>query len=376
MNMSLFAGRPTVGEVDLGALEFNYRQIQKRIPKGVKLLCVVKADAYGHGAIPVSHKLEKLGVEYLGVAIPEEGVELRKGGIKTPILVLGGIFEGGADPFLRFRLTPVLFRKDSLKLLSREAEKRRKKVKVHVKVDTGMGRLGVPFNLWADFLKEVKRFPNIEVEGLLSHFSMTDQEKDYTHSQWRAFQKAVKMAEEMGISCPYLHMASSAILTAFPNYSANLARPGIMLYGSYPSSTYQSLIPLKPVMSLKTRIHFLKSVPSGTRISYGGTFTTKRESLIATLPIGYADGYSRHLSNQGEVLIRGKRAPVVGRVCMDFITVDVTDIPQVSMGDEVVLMGKQGREQISAEEIAEKINSISYEVLCLIGKRVPRIYKE
>jgi alanine racemase len=170
-------------------------------------------------------------------------------------------------------------------------------------------------------------------------------------------------------------MASSAILTAFPAYSANLARPGIMLYGSYPSSTFKNLIPLKPVMTLKTRIHFLKSVPPGTRISYGGTFTTKRESLIATLPIGYADGYSRHLSNQGEVLIRGKRAPVVGKVCMDFITVDVTDIPHVSMGDEVVLMGKQGREQISAEEIAEKINSISYEVLCSIGKRVPRVYK-
>jgi alanine racemase len=375
MNMSLSAGRPTVGEVDLRALEFNYRQIQKRIPEGVKLLAMVKADAYGHGAIPVSHKLEKLGVEFLGVAIPEEGVELREGGIKTPILVFGGIFEGGVDPFFQFRLTPVLFRKDSLKLLSREAEKRRKKMKVHVKVDTGMGRLGVPFNRWGDFLKEVKRFPNIEIEGLLSHFSMTDQEKNYTHGQWRAFQRAVRMAKEMGVFCPYLHMANSAILTAFPNYSPNLARPGIMLYGSYPSPAFQNLIPLKPVMTLKTRIHFLKSVPPGARISYGGTFTTKRESRIATLPIGYADGYSRHLSNQGEVLIRGKRAPVIGRVCMDFITVDVTDIPHVSMGDEVVLMGKQGKERISAEEIAEKINSISYEVLCLIGKRVPRVYK-
>jgi alanine racemase len=314
-------------------------------------------------------------VEFLGVAIPEEGVELRKGGIQAPILVLGGIFEGGVDPFFRFDLTPVLFRKDSLKLLSREAERRRKKVKVHLKVDTGMGRLGVPFHLWADFLKEIPRSSNIEVEGLLSHFSMMDEEKRYTHRQWETFQKAVRIAEEMGISYSYLHMASSAILTAIPTYSATLARPGIMLYGSYPSPAFKNLIPLKPVMTLKTRIHFLKSVPPGTRISYGGTFTTKRESLIATLPIGYADGYSRHLSNQGEVLIRGKRAPVVGRVCMDFITVDVTDIPHVSIGDEVVLMGRQGKERISAEEIAEKINSISYEVLCLIGKRVPRIYK-
>ena len=376
MKMSLSLGRPTVGEVDLGALEFNYRQIQKRIPEGVKLLAVVKADAYGHGAIPVSLKLEKLGVEYLGVAIPEEGVELRRGGVKAPILVLGGIFGREVDQIFRFRLTPVIFRKDSLKLLSQEAERRRRKVKVHLKVDTGMGRLGVPLSAWPDFLKEVKRFPKIEIEGILSHFSMLDAEKDLTQNQWGAFQRAVTIAQEMGISCQYLHMASSATLTAFPGYSAKLVRPGIMLYGSYPSPKFQSLIPLKPVMTLKTRIHFLKSVPPGTRISYGGTFKTKRESLIATLPIGYADGYSHHLSNHGEVLIHGKRAPVVGKVCMDFIMVDATDIPRVSVGDEVILMGRQGREQITAEEIAEKINSISYEVLCMIGKRVPRVYKE
>ena len=373
--MPLFSGRPTIGEVDLGALEFNYRQIRKRIPEGVKILAVVKADAYGHGAIPVSLKLEKLGVEYFGVAIPEEGVELRKGGVKAPILVLGGIFGGEVDQIFRFRLTPVIFRKDSLEILSREAERRKRKVKTHLKVDTGMGRLGVPFNLWHDFLKEVKRFPKIEIEGILSHFSMTDEEKDFTQDQWRSFQRAVTMAGEMGISCECLHMASSAIVTAFPAYSSKLVRIGIMLYGSYPSPSFRTLIPLKPVMTLRTRIHFLKRVPPGTRISYGGTFTTKRESLIATLPIGYADGYSRRLSNRGEVLIHGKRAPEVGKVCMDFIMVDVTDIPHVSVGDEVILMGRQGKEQITPEEIADKIDSISYEVLCSVGKRVPRMYK-
>jgi len=375
MNMSFSSGRPTVGEVDLGALEFNYRQIKKRIPEDVKLLAVVKADAYGHGAVPVSLRLERLGVEYLGVAIPEEGVELRKGGVKAPILVLGGIFGGEVDQIFRFRLTPVIFRKDSLKTLSREAERRRRRVKVHLKVDTGMGRLGVPLNLWPDFLREVRRFPKIETEGILSHFSMTDEEKSFTQKQWRTFQRAVAIAQELGISSRYLHMANSATLTAFPGYSAGLVRPGIMLYGSYPSPTFRSLISLKPVMTLKTRIHFLKSVPPGARISYGGTFKARRESLIATLPIGYADGYSRALSNHGEVLIEGKRAPVVGKVCMDFVMVDVTDIPRVSVGDEVVLMGRQGKEQISPEEIAEKIGSISYEVLCSIGKRVPRIYK-
>jgi len=210
---------------------------------------------------------------------------------------------------------------------------------------------------------------------MLSHFSMTDEEEGITQGQWRAFQSAVGIAQELGISCQYLHMASSATLTAFPGYAAGLVRPGIMLYGSYPSPTFRSLISLKPVMTLKTRIHFLKSVPSGARISYGGTFTTKRETHIATLPIGYADGYSRHLSNHGEVLVRGQRAPVIGKVCMDFIMVDVTDIPRASVGDEVILIGQQEEDQITPEEVAEKINSISYEVLCSIGKRVPRIYK-
>jgi alanine racemase len=204
---------------------------------------------------------------------------------------------------------------------------------------------------------------------------MTDEERGFTQNQWRAFQEAVAIARKLGISSRCVHMASSATLTAFPAYSGRLVRPGIMLYGSYPAPAFRSHIPLKPVMTLKTRIHFLKSVPPGTRISYGGTFKAKRKSLIATLPIGYADGYNRHLSNHGEVLIHGKRAPVVGKVCMDFIMVDVTDIPRVSVGDEVILMGRQGKEQITPEEIAEKINSISYEVLCSIGKRVPRVYK-
>ncbi len=375
MNTRLPSERPTVGEVDLGALEFNFQQIKKRVPEEVKLLAVVKADAYGHGSIPVSLRLEKLGVDYLGVAICEEGVELRRGGVKAPILVLGGIFGRKVDPIFRYRLTPVVFGKDSLRVLSREAEKRRRKVRVHLKVDTGMGRLGVPYHLWHDFLRELRRFPKIEAEGILSHFAMTDGEVEFTQTQWKAFGEAVTTARELGIRCPYLHMANSAMLTAFPAYSAQLVRPGIMLYGSYPSPAFRSLISLKPVMTLKTRIHFLKSARPGTRISYGGTFKARRESLIATLPIGYADGYSRRLSNQGEVLIHGRRAPVVGKVCMDFTMVDVTDIPRVSEGDEVILMGRQGNERITPEEIADKIDSIPYEVLCSIGKRVPRIYR-
>ncbi len=376
MTPLLSCKRPTVAEIDLKALAFNYCQIQKRLPKGVKILAVVKADAYGHGALPVSQTLERLGVEYLGVAIPEEGIELRRGGIKTPILILGGIYRGEADEIIKYGLTPVVFDLESLKALSRAGEKRGKKVKIHLKVDTGMGRLGVPFQEFPKFLEKIGRFPQIEVEGLLSHFALIHEGEGYTEGQWEKFQKAIAMLRGVGLSCRYVHMANSGILTLFPHFSGNLVRPGIMIYGSYPSIEFQSLIELKPVLTLKTHIHYLKSVPQGSKIGYGGTFTTKRESLIATLPVGYADGYSLQLSNQGEVLIKGKRAPIVGKVCMDFTMVDVTEVPKVGPGDEVILIGKQGRERITPEEIAGKIGSIPYEVLCLIGKRVPRIYKE
>ncbi len=369
-------GRPTVAEIDLAALAYNYRQIEKRISPGAKILGVVKADAYGHGAVPVSRKLERLGVEYLGVAMSDEGVRLREGGIKAPILILGGIYREDVDWALRYRLTPVVFQKESLKLLSREARRWKQKAKVHLKVDTGMGRLGVPIALWPAFLCEMKRYPEIEVEGILSHYSMADEtENPFTQRQWKAFQEAVAIGESMGIHFKYKHIANSAGLAAFPSWSGNLVRPGIILYGSYPSPAFRNLIKLKAVMTFKTRIGLLKRVPPRERISYGGTFVTRRNSLIATLPVGYADGYNRRLSNQGEVLVCGRKAPVVGKVCMDYIMADVTGIPDVSHRDEVVLMGRQGKAQVTAEEIAEKVGSISYEVFCLVGKRVPRIYK-
>ncbi len=376
MGKPLREGRPTVAEIDLEALAFNYRQIRRRVPRGTKILAVVKADAYGHGALPVSLKLERLGVHCLGVAILEEGIALRKGGVKAPILILGGIFKEGAEEAIRYGLTPVAFEIDPLIELSKAARKKGRNAKVHLKVDTGLGRLGVPFDRFPAFLREVKRIQNLEVEGLLSHFSMTEGEEEYSTAQWKRFQQALEVCRKEGFRCRYVHMANSANLILFPEFSGNMVRPGLMLYGAYPSPRCQERIDLKPVLTLKTVIHFLKSVPPGSRISYGGTFVTQRESLIATLPIGYADGYSTLLSNRGEVLIRGKRAPVVGRVCMDLITVDVTDIPGVEKGDEVVLIGNQGKERITAEEIAGIIGSIPYEVFCLIGKRVPRVYRE
>jgi alanine racemase len=370
-------GRPTVAEIDLRALEFNYRQIRKKVPRGTKILGVVKADAYGHGSLRVSLTLEALGIEYLGVAIPDEGIELRRGGVRTPILILGGLYsEEEGKRFLRYGLTPVVFEKESLRLLSREAKKERKRIRVHLKVDTGMGRLGVSMEDWPAFLQEVKRWREIEVEGILSHFSMADEDGGaYSKKQWEKLERAVAAAEASGLRPRYIHMANSANLAAFAFCAGNLVRPGIMLYGSYPSPTFEKRIKLRSLMTLKTRIHFLKSVPPGSRISYGGTFVTKRESLIATLPIGYADGYNRLLSNRGEVLIRGRRAPVVGTVCMDYIMVDVSHIASVAPDDEVVLLGKQGRGKITAEEIAAKLGTISYEVLCSVGKRVPRVYR-
>jgi len=337
----------------------------------------VKANAYGHGSVPVALKLETLGVEYLGVAIPAEGIELRRGGVKKPILILGGIYsEEDVNGVLNFRLTPVVFDRDSLRGLAKGAKRSHKRVKVHLKVDTGMNRLGVPMEHWAAFLKEVTQLKEIEVEGILSHFSMVGEKgRAYTIDQWKKFQEAVALADASGIRYKYLHMANSANLTAYAFCAGNLVRPGIMLYGSYPSPSFRKLIKLRPVLTLKTRIHYLKSVPAGEKISYGGTFVTRKESLIATLPIGYADGYNRLLSNRGEVLVHGKRAPIVGRVCMDYVMVDVTDIRHISPEDEVVLIGQQGKERITADEVARKIRSVSYEVFCSIGHRVPRVYR-
>jgi alanine racemase len=377
MKVAMNSGRPTIAEIDLKALTSNYRQLQKKIPRGTNILGVVKADAYGHGALPISLELERLGVHSLGVAISDEAIELRRGGVKTPILILGGVFTSDeVDRVLTYDLTPVVFEKTTLQRLSKAAERSRKKVRVHIKVDTGLGRLGVPVTHWLAFVKEMRRFPWIETEGLLSHFSMTDEDGGvFSRDQWAKFQKAVSVAEGVGVRFKYLHISNSGNLTAFPAFSGNLVRPGIMLYGSYPSPRFRDRIKLQPVMTLKTRIHFLKEVPPGTRVSYGGTYVTKRKSLIATLPIGYADGYDCHLANRGEVLVRGRRVPVVGKVCMDLIMVDVTRVPGVSPGDDVVLMGKQGKERITVEEIAEKVKTIPYEILCSVGKRVPRVYR-
>jgi len=372
--------RPTTAEINLDALEYNFTQIRKRarVSQGIKILAVVKANAYGHGAVRISSELERLGVDFLGVATCEEGIELRKASIATPIIVLGGFFKGQSIYAKQYDLTPVLYNLESAKELSQCAYKNNSKVKVHIKIDTGMGRLGVFPSETKRFIQHLVKLNTLEIEGILSHLADNNQDNhsglEFTQRQASLFKQQIEELHQMGIQPHYEHLANSAaIIEKHPDFF-NLVRPGIMIYGVYPSKKFEQAIDLKPVMSLKTKIISLKKVAKGTSISYGRTFVCKKESLIATLPIGYADGYNRSLSNKGEVLIRERKVTTVGVVCMDLVMVDVTEVPGVSLGDDVVLMGSQGDKKITVEEIAEKTGTISYEILCGISPRVPRVY--
>ena len=370
--------RPTRALISLDALEHNLTQITKRTGNSRKILTVVKANAYGHGAVRIAQALTDLGVDFLGVATCEEAIELRQASITLPIIVLGGCFQGQGIYAQQFDLTPVVYTLESAQELSQCASTSHRKIPIHLKIDTGMGRLGILPSETRLFIQKLTQLQGIEIEGILSHLADTNQENhsgmEFTRRQIEIFKQQIEEFSQMGVDFRYRHLANSAAsIDELPD-SFNLVRPGIMLYGSYPAKRFQQIIDLKPVMDLTTKIISLKKVPQDTSISYGRTFTCKRESLIATLPIGYADGYSRALSNRGEVLIRGRKAPVVGVVCMDMVMIDVTDIPGVSLGDEVVLMGSQGTEVITAEDVAEKMSTISYEFLCGIGKRVPRVY--
>ena len=370
--------RPTQATISLDALEHNVTQIQKSIGNPRKMLAVVKANAYGHGAVRIAQALAGLGVDFLGVATCEEAIELRQASITIPILVLGGFFPGQGIYAHQFDLTPVVYTLETAQELSQFAATSKRTIPIHLKIDTGMGRLGILPSEIPLFIEKLSGLKNIKIEGVLSHLADTNQENhsglEFTRRQVEIFNQQIETLIQMGIDPLYRHLANSAAsIDELPD-SFNLVRPGIMLYGSYPAKRFQQKIDLKPVMNLSTKIISLKKVPQGTSISYGRTFTCKRESLIATLPIGYADGYSRALSNRGEVLIRERKAPVVGVVCMDLVMIDVTDIPGVGLGDEAILMGSQGSEVITAEDIAEKMSTISYEFLCGIGPRIPRVY--
>jgi len=371
--------RPTFAEIDLSALRYNYARIREVVSPDCGVLAVVKADAYGHGFMDVSQELESLGVTAFGVAFLAEGIQLRKSGIDRTVLILGGIYPGQEKKCVGFNLSTAVFDISQAKALDHVAGRLYRKAKIHVKIDTGMGRLGIPAADAPEFFSELRKLENIELEGILSHFASADElddsGRDYTDSQLNLFTGAVKSAEDLGLSPRYLHIANSAAAFGLDLPGCNLVRPGIALYGSLPSQDFSGLMDVRPVMSLKSRVAMLKWVEPGTNISYARRYTTEGRTRVASVPVGYADGYRRSLTNKGEVLIRGMRAPVIGTVCMDWIMIDVTDIPDVATGDEVVLMGADGAGNcVRAEEIARWSGTIPYEVFCGISKRVPRVY--
>lgn len=369
--------RPTRAEVDLAALRDNVAQVRAVAPRA-DVLAVVKANAYGHGAVQVARALEGTDVRMLGVALVEEGVELRNAGIQKPILVLGGAYEGGYDLLVEYDLWPTVFRIDHLEQLAQAARRANRSVLAHVKVDTGMGRIGVLTKDFDAFLQRAQSFTEVTLDGLLSHFANADlADAELTRAQIERFRAALDQMRARGMNPSYRHLSNSAGVLDRPDVrdglELNLVRPGIMLYGLSPAPWMQARATLRPILSWKTAITHLKQVPKGTPVSYGSTWVAPRDALIATLPVGYADGYNRQYSSKADVLVRGHRARIAGRVCMDMFMVDVTHVPGVQLGDEVVLIGEQGQERITAEELANIAGTIHYEVLCAVGARVPRV---
>jgi alanine racemase len=323
----------------------------------------------------VASTLAAEGSDAFGVATLEEGVELRQSGIDEPIVILAGAYPQQLDQFVTHRLTPVVHDLESLRELETAVHSRGTTIHVHLKIDSGMGRIGLLSAEVDSWLPALKKLKALKLEGVFSHFSHAESVKgDYTQKQLEIFRSVVKRLRDEGIAPVLTHLANSAATITLPSAYFDMVRPGLMLYGIYPAPEMADQISLKPVLSWKTHILQLKKVPAGASISYGQTFVTKRESLIATLPVGYADGYPRLLSNRAEVVVRGKRAAIAGRVCMDLTMIDVTDIGGVNQGDEVVLLGRQAGAEISADEMAAWSNTISYEILTSIGARVPRIH--
>lgn len=371
--------RPTVCEIDLAAIRNNLSIIRRKAGKTCKIMAVVKADAYGHGATEVAKLLEAENVDYFAVAMLEEALRLRADDINRPIIILGGIFEGQEGALFDHNLTPLVFSLEMIRKINEEGVKKGKKGKIHLKIDTGMGRLGVQPEEVNSVFREIGAMKNIEIEGVATHFSCADftpgsEEAVFTGLQIGRFKGCIAEIKSLGFEIPLLHAANSAAIFNFPDSIFNLVRPGIMLYGSYPSPLVERINGLKGAMSLKTKIIDLKNVDKGFGVSYGRTFITSARQKIAVVPVGYADGYRRELSNMGEVLVRGKRAGIAGKVCMDMTMLDVTGIKGVENGDEVYLFGGKGANAISIDEFAEVVGTIPYEIMCGITQRVPRVY--
>lgn len=368
--------RPVWAEVDLDKLAHNMREI-RRVTKSENIIAVVKADAYGHGAIDVAPVLLENGANRLAVAVISEAVELRRSGIECPIMILGFTPPNLIDNLLKYNIEQAVYSYEFARELSKMAQKKNKMAKIHIVVDTGMGRIGyLPNEDSVEEVYNISKLPNIIIEGMFCHFSAADEkDKAYTYDQVKKYNEFYEKLKEKKVNINIRHMANSAAIIDLPETHYEAVRPGIIIYGYYPSAEVSvDKIDLKPVMTLKTNIVHIKTLPPGEYVSYGRKFKTERESVIATLPVGYADGYTRLLFQKGKVILRGSFAPVVGRICMDQCMIDVTDISGVIVGDEVILIGEDGKNKFTADTVAELIGTINYEIVCMVGKRVPRVY--
>lgn len=365
--------------VDLEAAVENMEHMREKLDPATKMLVVIKANGYGHGAVQLAKKLDPLDYVFgYAVATVEEALQLRRNELYKPILILGYTFPDCYEKLVEEDIRPTVFRLDMAKELSTEALKQEKKVKIHLKVDTGMSRIGIsPDDAGIGFVKQVMALPGLEIEGIFTHFARAD-EKDKTSAlgQFQRFTAFIKRLErELALHIPMKHCANSAAIMELPGTQLDLVRAGISLYGLWPSEEMdRERIFLRPLLSLYSHIVYVKSVPAGVAVSYGGTYVAEKERRIATIPVGYGDGYPRGLSGKGEVLIRGKRAPILGRVCMDQFMVDVTEIPEAMEGDLVTLIGVDGTEQITMEELGNISGRFNYELACDLGSRIPRIY--
>lgn len=370
--------RPTWAEINLDALAANFRAVRERVGAGVQVMAVVKADAYGHGATRCARRLAREGADWFGVALPEEAIELRRAGVEQPILSLGGCWPGQEQACIRHAIVPVVYRVEMAEALDRAAEAAGCVADVHVKIDTGMGRLGVRYDAAREFVLAFRRFKHLRLNGVMTHFAAADDpERDcFTEEQVARFNEAVRMIRELGFSPTFQDMANSAATFAHPSAWGNMVRPGGVLYGLWRDvlPRLSQPPPLRPVMAVRSRITLLKRVRQGETLGYGCTFEASRETIVATLPIGYNDGYVRALSNQGRVIVRGAYAPVVGRISMDLTLIDVTDVRDAAVGDCVTLLGEDGLLAIPAEDLAAATGTISYEITCGISRRVPRRY--
>ncbi len=366
----------TWAQVDLDAIAHNVRELKKLIGDRAQLMAVVKANAYGHGAVPVARTALQCGASWVAVARVSEGIELRRGGIVAPILLMGHIPASDASAVIDYSLTATVDTLELARALSAEIERRRAPLlAVHVKVDTGMGRFGLLPDEVLDFVRALTALPGLELQGLYTHFAVSDEaDESYTYQQHYLFAEILDQLGEAGFQTALAHEANSAAVLAIPETHLDMVRCGIALYGLRPSSEVEPAIPLQPAMSLHSRVARVRTLPAGSSISYGRTYITAKPTRVALVPIGYGEGYHRILSNRGAVLIRGRRCPILGRVCMDQFVVDVSAVPDVQLDDEVVALGRQGHEEISAEEIAAQAETINYEVTTAILPRVSRVY--